>query len=83
MTIYPIICKHICSTVSLQVNSRSPFWQIIVVKWESSTQNPISLPNYHIKHMPQILLILALQNTDMLRLHQFQNTEAPVVNEGG
>lgn len=32
--------------------------------------------NYHIKHMPQILLILALQNTDMLRLHQFQNTEA-------
>lgn len=34
------------------------------------------LPYYHIKHMPQILLILALQNTDMLRLLQFEFTEA-------
>lgn len=35
----------------------------------------IHLPYYHIKHMPQILLILALQNTDMLKLLRFELIE--------
>lgn len=35
---------------------------------KNENTNAICLLHYHIKHMPQILLILALQNTDMLRL---------------
>lgn len=40
-----------------------------------SPQQQIHLPYYHIKHMPQILLILALQNTDMLKLLRFELIE--------
>lgn len=52
--------------------------QDIYIQWRTHPRSPqqqIHLPYYHIKHMPQILLILALQNTDMLKLLRFELIE--------
>lgn len=60
----------------LQISESNLESQFCRVKLKSWNSNTIFLPYYHIKHMPQILLILASQNTDMLRLLQIEFTEA-------